>query len=185
KNSENVDRSGSEDKDGKITSYKWTKVSGPGSFKIHDPNNKKTEISELREGTYKFRLTVTDDDKATATDDITVVVNKKANQKPIAKAGGNQEITLPKNSVVVDGSDSEDKDGKIASYKWSKVSGPASFTIHDYTTLFRSISELREGTYKFRLTVTDDEKATATDDITVMVNKKANQKPIADGKSNQ
>src|SRR5690606_33813257 len=131
KNSVADDGSGAEDKDGKITSYKWTKVSGPGSFKIHDPNNKKTEISELREGTYKFRLTVTDDDKATATDDITVVVNKKANQKPIAKAGGNQEITLPKNSVVVDGSGSEDKDGKIASYKWTKVSGPASFKIQD------------------------------------------------------
>src|SRR5690606_19025507 len=38
---------------------------------------------------------------------------KNPNQKPIAKAGGNQEITLPKNNVVVDGSGSEDKDGKI------------------------------------------------------------------------
>src|SRR5690606_9999699 len=178
KNSENVDRSGSEDKDGKIASYKWTKVSGPASFKIQDPNNRKTEISELRDGTYKFRLTVTDDEKATATDDITVVVNKKVNQKPIAKAGGNQEITLPKNSVVVDGSRYAEKFRTIASYKWTKVSGPASFKIHDPNNRKTEISELRGGTYKFRLTVTDDDKATATDEITVVVNKKANQKPI-------
>src|SRR5690606_13356226 len=111
-----VDGSGSEDKDGKIASYKWTKVSGPASFKIQDPNNRKTEISELRGGTYKFRLTVTDDDKATATDEITVVVNKKANQKPIAIINGESELMLPENRLFLNGSDSHDPDGEIKRY---------------------------------------------------------------------
>src|SRR5690606_21420404 len=152
KNSVVVDGSGSEDKDGKIASYKWSKVSGPASFKIHDPNNKKTEISELREGTYKFRLTVDRKSDAYATDDVIGKVSKIAKQKPIAREGEKKEITLPNNSLVVDGSGSEDKDGKIASYKWTKVSGPASFKIQDPNNRKTEISELREGTYKFRLT---------------------------------
>ena len=179
KNTAVLDGSGSEDKDGKITSYKWTKVSGPNQFKIQQPNNKKTEITELVEGTYTFRLTVTDDANASATDDVIIKVKKGNNQKPVARAGADQTITLPKNSVIVDGSGSEDTDGKITSYKWTKVSGPNSFRIHQPDNAKTEISELTEGVYKFRLTVTDNEKATAFDELTIKVNKKANTAPKA------
>src|SRR5690606_12649772 len=182
KNSVVVDGSGSEDKDGKISGYKWSKVSGPASFKIHDPNNKKTEISELREGTYKFRLTVTDDDKATATDDITVVVNKKANQKPIAKAGGNKEITLPENSVVVDGSGSEDN-GSVLNFHWKKMQGPGAYKIHNPHNKRTQISNLREGKYKFRLTVTNNDGAIDFDEIFITVKKNSPPTVIIKGES--
>lgn len=179
KNTVTVDGGKSEDKDGKITGYKWTKVSGPNQFKIQQPNNKKTEITELVEGTYTFRLTVTDDANASATDDVIIKVKKGNNQKPVARAGADQTITLPKNSVIVDGSGSEDTDGKITSYKWTKVSGPNSFRIHQPDNAKTEISELTEGVYKFRLTVTDNEKATAFDELTIKVNKKANTAPKA------
>lgn len=179
KNTVTVDGGKSEDKDGKITGYKWTKVSGPDQFKIQQPNNKKTEITELVEGTYTFRLTVTDDANASATDDVIIKVKKGNNQKPVARAGADQTITLPKNSVIVDGSGSEDTDGKITSYKWTKVSGPNSFRIHQPDNAKTEISELTEGVYKFRLTVTDNEKATAFDELTIKVNKKANTAPKA------
>src|SRR5690606_7153606 len=147
KNSVVVDGSGSEDKDGKIASYKWTKVSGPGSFKIHDPNNRKTEISELRGGTYKFRLTVTDDDKATATDEITVVVNKKAKQMSIAIINGESELMLTDNRLFLNCSDSHDADGEKKRYLWSKKSGPSSYKILYPNNRMTEITGFKEGNY--------------------------------------
>src|SRR5699024_7925686 len=51
------------------------------------------------------------------------------NEAPVASAGNNQAITLPTNSVVLDGSKSHDPDGTIVSYKWKKKSGPAAFNL--------------------------------------------------------
>src|SRR5687768_6634831 len=43
------------------------------------------------------------------------------NKAPIAKAGDDQTIVLPKDSVIMDGSSSTDADGTIKSYKWIKI----------------------------------------------------------------
>ncbi len=51
------------------------------------------------------------------------------NKPPIAAAGPDQVITLPNDSVLLDGSNSSDADGKISEWRWTKMSGPASFTI--------------------------------------------------------
>jgi len=51
------------------------------------------------------------------------------NKPPIAKAGLDQTIQLPTDSVTLDGSLSSDPDGPISAYLWTKISGPASFTI--------------------------------------------------------
>ena len=49
------------------------------------------------------------------------------NEPPIAIAGPDQVITLPSDSVSLDGSASNDPDGTISDYLWKKISGPASF----------------------------------------------------------
>ena len=54
---------------------------------------------------------------------------KEGNKPPIFMAGPDQVITLPTDSVSLDGSSSGDPDGKISSYLWTKFSGPASFNI--------------------------------------------------------
>ena len=51
------------------------------------------------------------------------------NKPPIAFAGPDKVITLPTDSVLLDGSASNDPDGMISSYLWTKISGPASFAI--------------------------------------------------------
>ncbi len=61
------------DIDGLITSYLWTLISGSGS--IVSPNNATTTITELIQGTSVFRLTVTDNDGATASDEISITVS--------------------------------------------------------------------------------------------------------------
>ena len=65
--------------------------------------------------------------------------------------GQDQNITLPTNSLVLNGSGT-DPDGTIASYQWIKVSGPAA-VLNDQTTPNLSLSGLVAGTYVFRLTV--------------------------------
>lgn len=87
---------------------------------------------------------------------------------PISAAGADQQITLPTNQVTVDGSSSTD-DGTITAYSWEKISGPATFTITSPTSASTTITGLVAGTYVFRLTVTDDNDATDTDDITITV----------------
>ncbi|HEU4607116.1 MAG TPA: kelch repeat-containing protein [Chitinophagaceae bacterium] len=50
----------SNDPDNNITGYQWSKVSGPSSCTITDPNAKETQVIHLTEGIYQFELKVTD-----------------------------------------------------------------------------------------------------------------------------
>src|SRR5262245_33771958 len=54
---------------------------------------------------------------------------KSINQPPIAYAGKDTIIVLPLNTVVLDGSGSNDPDGAITGHLWSEISGPLSFNI--------------------------------------------------------
>ncbi|MBC7947767.1 MAG: PKD domain-containing protein [Chitinophagaceae bacterium] len=156
------------DPDGAIASYAWTKVSGSGGT-ISSPSTATTEITGLTAGTYVFSLTVTDNHGATSSDNVTVTVNNStpSNTPPTVNAGGDQTITLPVNSVTLTGTAS-DPDGSIASYSWTKVSGSGG-TISSPGAATTNIAGLTAGTYVFRLTVTDDQGATATDNVTVTV----------------
>jgi hypothetical protein len=91
------------------------------------------------------------------------------NQSPVANAGSNQSIELPTSQVTVNGSASSDPDGTIDTYLWTKISGPATFTITNPSSSSTTITGLVAGTYVFRLTVTDNDSATSTDDVQVIV----------------
>jgi len=78
-------------------------------------------------------------------------------------------ITLPTNSVTLNGS-GIDADGTIASYQWTKISGPAQFTIVSANAASTIINGLIQGQYLFVLTVTDNGGLTAKDTVSVIVN---------------
>jgi dienelactone hydrolase len=59
-----------------LTGYAWTKVSGPGSTSIPNPNNQRVTANGLLVGVYVFRVTVTQNDGQTAIDDVQVTVNQ-------------------------------------------------------------------------------------------------------------
>lgn len=159
------------DPDGSISAYAWTKISGPSQFNIASPSQAQTVISNLVQGSYQFQLRVTDNAGATGTSNVTITVNPAtaANQPPVANAGADRVITLPVNSVNLSGSGT-DADGSIASYAWSKISGPSSFNFSNTAIANPSVSNLSAGTYTFRLTVRDNQGASASDDINVTVN---------------
>ena len=62
------------DPDGTITSYAWTKQSGPAAI-LSGIATSTLSASGLIAGTYIFRLTATDNSALTASDEVTVIVN--------------------------------------------------------------------------------------------------------------
>jgi len=93
-------------------------------------------------------------------------IQPPVNQGPTANAGGDIEITLPVNSAQLVGSGT-DTDGTIISYLWAKVSG--SGTIANANAASTQITGLAQGVSEYRLTVTDDKGATASDTVKITV----------------
>jgi hypothetical protein len=166
------------DPDGTITTYAWAKVSGPVGGAITTPSSATTAITGLTQGVYIYRLTVTDNSGATATDNVTITVNLAPNILPTANAGIDQTITLPTNATTLTGSGT-DPDGTITAYAWTKISGPAGGNIASPATATSAITALQQGVYIYRLTVTDNRGGTATDDVTITVNNTPNVAPTA------
>ncbi|WPV65127.1 PKD domain-containing protein [Chitinophaga sp. LS1] len=184
---------GSTDSDGTINAYKWVQASGPVTATLSSATIASPVVTKLTTaGSYVFTLTVTDDDGATATDNVTITVKAAtvstpaANKAPVANAGSDITITMPRNNTTVDGSGSTDSDGTIVSYKWTQVSGPATASVPSSTAAKTDINQLSYvGTYVFRLTVTDDDGATATDDINVIVKAASNNSLVANAGADQ
>jgi alpha-tubulin suppressor-like RCC1 family protein len=161
-----------------INYYLWTQVSGPSTSLITLPSGPVANVSNLVSGTYVFQLKVTDNNWRTATSQVTVVVNASGtNIPPVAKPNANITITLPTNSVTLDGTASSDPDGTIASYAWQQSTGPNSATIATPAGSTTNVTGLVAGTYTFSLTVTDNQGATNTAPVTVTVNPAVVQTP--------
>ena len=172
------------DGDGSIRSYRWTQTAGT-SVSLDDPASAMTGFTTPGfvdgESELVFRLTVTDNRGATAEDETSVTVNAL----PIAEAGRDQ--TVDEGQRVRLAGSGEDRDGTVESYGWAQVSGTrvelddaaaagAGFTAPAFA---EGQSEL-----VFRLTVTDDRGATASDETTVAVSaprdgQKTNDDPFA------
>ncbi len=166
-----LDASGSKDSDGSIQRYIWKQISGPNTASLSNSTSAKATISGLIEGTYTFEIKIVDDRADWVTQNVTVTVgkNNNPNQAPVANAGSNQTITLPANSVTLNGSASKDNDGTITKYLWEKTSGGTA-TIVSPNSANTQINNLQQGTYTFRLTVTDNAGATSSATVNVYVN---------------
>jgi poly(3-hydroxybutyrate) depolymerase len=190
-----LDGSLSYDTDGSITAYSWTQTSGPATAAIATPTAVKTAVSKLTvAGTYIFKLVVTDNSGATDDVQTTITVlpasgnssTPPANKAPVANAGADLTVTMPRNTTTVSGAASTDADGKIVSYKWTQVSGPSTASIPSSTSAVTDLNQLTAvGVYVFRLTVTDDKGASATDDVNVTILPNPDNKLVADAGNDQ
>lgn len=144
--------------------YLWSLVDKPENDKngtITDQTRKTVKVSNLSEGLYKFKLTVTGQNSFGETFvNLTVLPAKRVNTPPyVIITPKHQVIKLPNNKAVLDGSTSTDDD-KIESYKWELVQGPINYspTLQEQPTI--ELDDLKEpGNYTFKLTVTDSDKA--------------------------
>ncbi|MBN2485597.1 MAG: discoidin domain-containing protein [Bacteroidales bacterium] len=88
---------------------------------------------------------------------------------PVANAGPDLTVNLPTTCTNINGSLSSDPDGTITRYQWSQVSGPNTAALTNATTNILTACGLIQGIYSFRLTVTDNDNLTGSDDVTVTV----------------
>lgn len=164
----------SSDEDGTITAYAWRKVAGPEVGTIVNSAAVSTEVTGLDiEGTYSYELKVTDNRGTSAVAQMKVIVLtalEPENELPVAVTQGDITIELPLNTVKLNGKNSYDTDGTLAAYEWSQVSGPNNAFIWDGTTEEARLSNLVQGEYVFRLTVTDNKQASGSATFKVVVN---------------
>ena len=152
-----LDGSASNDPDGTISEWLWKRISGPASFQINNASMAITVAKSLDTGVYRFELIVKDDGGLSTKDTIQVIVISgiPTNQPPAANAGSDQTITLPTNTIALNGNASIDPDNNISSYLWTKISGPSSFIIANAIAVQTQVTNLVAGVYQFELKVID------------------------------
>ena len=174
------------DSDGTISTYAWTQISGePITFADSAMQNTSfvaPSTGILEDIELFLRLTVTDDDGATASDDVSIIVNT-TNVAPSANAGPDQSVD-EQSIVTLDGTASTDTDGSIVSYEWMQLTG-AGVSIADPTMASTTFDAPSLGTSEnltFSLTITDDRGVESTDEVTITVNNIAalNEAPLGD-----
>jgi len=106
--------------------------------------------------------------KDTATQNPPVQNPPIQNKPPVANAGSDQIIILPKDSVELTGSGT-DADGIIVSYEWTKLKGPSQFAFASSHTATTKVMNLKEGRYEFELKVTDNSGFSDRDIVAVIV----------------
>lgn len=96
--------------------------------------------------------------------------------QPIANAGANVSVVLPESTAVLDGSLSADPENDPLTYLWKQIFGPSVISFADNTLENPTISNLIEGIYKCRLTISDGEYS-SFDDVLVIVSETGNVSP--------
>jgi len=166
-----------------INTYVWAQASGPAMAGISTPGSAATTVTGLAEGVYVFNLTVTDNHGLTSGANVVITV-LAAYTPPIADAGSDQNITLPVNAVILNGSGAGTNGASISSYAWTQTSGPSAAGIGSAATAGTSMTGLVQGLYVFTLTVTDNHGLTGSSNVIIVVNP-AHTAPIANAGNDQ
>jgi hypothetical protein len=80
---------------------------------------------------------------------VTVINGAATNIPPVTEAG--DDMMTSTSTATLNGSNSYDPDGTINSYQWTKISGPAIFTISNANVATPALSFLMLGDYAFEL----------------------------------
>ena len=155
------DASNSSDPDGDPLSYLW-KEDG-GSILNSAPS---FDTSALPCGTHNILLEVTDTYGASATDRVVIDIVPVDQKPPVACAGPDQTV-LVGTAVTLDASNSSDPDGTIVKYGWLEA-----HTVINESMVFEHL--FPRGVHHITLMVTDDDGASATDDVTITVRSSMN-----------
>jgi PKD repeat protein len=166
-NSTALNGGGSTNSAGGVLKYAWLKIAGPTSSAISGDTTVNPFLSSLTEGVYLFKLTVTNSNGLADTDTATVIV--KPAPVPTANAGPDVHLVLPANSTPLNGGASTTPGGGALNYVWTKVSGPASFSISGDSTVTATMSNLAEGAYQVKLTVTNSAGITSSDFVNITI----------------
>lgn len=173
------------DSDGSIAGYQWTQISGTGVSLSSATSATTTftspDVSQTE--TLVFQVTVTDNEGASTSDSLNVIVNV-GNAVPVANAGA--DLSVNEQTTVTLAGTGTDSDGSIVAYLWAQTSGE-SVMLSDAATAsatFTAPALTQTATLVFSLTVTDNEGATSSDSVNVLVNP-VNTVPVANAGDDQ
>jgi serine protease len=159
---------GSSDPDGEIVQYFWDFDDGENAI------GRVAHHAYDEPGNYVAKLTVTDNDGATAKAIFEIIITgPPPNQAPTASFTATPETGEAPLQVAFNGSASADADGSITSHSWSfgdGQSGSGATTNHTYQA---------EGDYQVTLIVTDNDGATAEHTKEINVTPSTNELPNA------
>jgi len=159
-----LNASESYDQDGEIEAYSWTQLSGsPTSIEFSDSVIAQLTMPEEGEN-IDIELMVVDNDLASGTDTIRLVLN----QSPNADAGEDQQVGYS-SVVILDGTQSFDTNGEIGGFLWEQLSGdPVSvFSANQSVATFYSPNT--ETTLSFVLSVFDEQGLNDKDTVNIFV----------------
>jgi len=158
------------DSDGTIEAWLWEVVSGTQVDLTNANTYRVTFRAPQSEGFVELRLTVTDDDGAIGSDNVTINFEVPApapNQEPSANAGSNRTVSAG-DSVTITGGGS-DPDGTISFWEWEQVSGTSVDLNNAQSQQVQFTAPETEGEIRLRLTVTDNEGASDSDEVVINV----------------
>jgi hypothetical protein len=167
----------SSDPDGDELSFSWTQIDGTSVVLANadtaHPSFTSPEVSFTGD-VLTFELTASDG-IGTDTDTIIVTVGN-VNKMPVADAGADQTV-VEGTSVTVNGGDSTDKDGSIASFSWQQMSGPTISISNSSSPSFTFEAPKVRGdtTLTFKLTIKDNENAISEDSVSIKVAEKVSR----------
>ncbi|NXJ38511.1 K0319 protein, partial [Ciconia maguari] len=166
--------------DHEIVSYEWS-LSPKSKGKVVAMQGVRTpylQLSAMQEGDYTFQLTVTDSARQRSTAEVTLIVQPENNSPPVAVAGPDKELTFPVESTTLDGSKSQDDQG-IVFYHWENISGPSFVQMENGDKAIATVTGLQVGTYRFRLTVKDQQGLSSASVLSITVKEENNSPPRA------
>ena len=158
------------DPDGTIVSYLWEQMGGTmvALSGATDATAMFAAPDVLADETLAFRLTVADDDGAQASASVQVVV-RRVNQVPVVNSVPDQSVYA--GAAVTLTLRASDLDGSVVSYLWEQTDGAVVSLLGAAgpSAVFRAPSVTVDEVLTFRVTVTDDGGATASDEVKVRV----------------
>jgi len=110
-------------------------------------------------------------------------IPEKINTAPKVFVGSDLFVFTPSNDTRLNGSYS-DAENNLEVLKWTKIAGPASFSLENEYSLGTKVSQLEKGLYQFELAVTDSLGLSARDTIKVIVGEtptSGNEKVVVHG----
>ena len=164
---------------------RWNDITKSTAFvwdQVHNSDNGNQAVTfNLTQGLNVIDIAMREDGAAldklyvTSTSNLPGALGNAANNcgvlslPPTANAGVDQNISLPTNSIVLNGSGNDPDGGAIVAYQWTQRNGPSTATLSGANTTNVTASNLEVGVYVFRLTVSDNENDTGYDEVIITV----------------
>jgi RHS repeat-associated protein/uncharacterized repeat protein (TIGR01451 family) len=148
----------------------WSQISGPAAVNIAQVTSTSVKVSFPAAGVYVIKLTANDGQLSSEATITITVTTSGGNQPPTVSAGPSQSIQLPQNTVTLNGYAADDglPAGSSLVAQWSEISGPASVSFSNPSSVVTQATFSVAGVYVLQLSASDSQLQT-TAQVTITV----------------